>query len=66
MDAFVNRTFVQRLELKGSADANEKVLWFRDWGALQNVRGLENIHVLVRDVREAIIEEQTDEMKSES
>ncbi|KAI4221232.1 MAG: hypothetical protein L6R36_007045 [Xanthoria steineri] len=65
IDAFVNRTFVQKLELDGSADAVEKVLWFKNWGALQSVRGLEHIHVLVKDVPEAIIEEWTDEMRSE-
>lgn len=65
IDAFVNRTFVRRLELEGSADADERVLWFKNWGALQSVRGLEHIHVLVRDVPEAIIEEWTGEVRPE-
>ncbi|KAL8646613.1 MAG: hypothetical protein Q9226_006780 [Calogaya cf. arnoldii] len=64
IDAFVDRTFVKRLELEGDADAGERVLWFKNWGALQSVRGLEHIHVLVKDVLEAIIEEWTGEMKA--
>ena len=58
--------FVKRLELEGDAEAGERVLWFKNWIALQSVRGLERIHVLVRDVPEAIIEEWTGEMAHEA
>ncbi|KAL8852732.1 MAG: hypothetical protein Q9221_002362 [Calogaya cf. arnoldii] len=52
IDAFGERTFVKRLELEGDAEAGERVLWFKNWIALQSVHGLERIHVLVRDVPE--------------
>lgn len=39
---YVNRVFVKDLGL--SAD---KVLWFKNWAALQSVRTVEHIHVMV-------------------
>ncbi|KAK6341171.1 hypothetical protein TWF696_008257 [Orbilia brochopaga] len=39
---FVNRVFVTGLGLPA-----EKVLWFKNWAALQSVRTVEHIHVLV-------------------
>lgn len=62
IDAFVERMFVGRLA-RGEAKtrAGERVLWFKNWGALQSVPGLEHIHVLVRDVAEEIIQEWTGE-----
>ncbi|KAL9025542.1 MAG: hypothetical protein Q9196_005655 [Gyalolechia fulgens] len=58
VDAFVERTFVKRLEREGP-QAGERVLWFKNWGALQSVRGLEHIHVLLRDASESMVEEWT-------
>ncbi|KAL8672094.1 MAG: hypothetical protein Q9168_003426 [Polycauliona sp. 1 TL-2023] len=46
-------------------DVGKRVLWFKNWGALQSVRGLEHIHVLVRDVPEAIVDEWTGETRHE-
>ncbi|KAJ6263299.1 hypothetical protein Dda_1862 [Drechslerella dactyloides] len=40
--AFVNRVFVDGLGLPA-----EQVLWFKNWAALQSVRTVEHIHVLV-------------------
>lgn len=59
-DAFVERTFVNRLEQE-RPQAGDRVLWFKNWGALQSVRGLEHIHVLLRDVSESMVEEWTGE-----
>ncbi|KAL8786848.1 MAG: hypothetical protein Q9195_008041 [Heterodermia aff. obscurata] len=56
IEHFVQRTFVSRLEMEG-AEADEKVVWFKNWVALQSVPGLEHIHVLVKDVPENIIVE---------
>jgi hypothetical protein len=39
--------------------AKERVLWFKNWSALQSVRSLEHIHVLVRDVPDSLITEWT-------
>ncbi|KPI39291.1 N-acetylglucosamine-induced protein 1 [Cyphellophora attinorum] len=54
---FVQKTFIDRVEgLPGPA---EKVMWFKNWTALQSVPGMEHIHVLVRDVPQEIIDEWT-------
>lgn len=58
VEEFVRKTFVDRVkDLPGEA---EKVMWFKNWRALQSVPGMEHIHVLVRDVPENIIHEWTD------
>lgn len=55
--AFVKRHFVDRLGPGGE----DRVLWFKNWEALQSVPALEHIHVLVRDVEPSVIEEWTKE-----
>ncbi|KAK1831723.1 hypothetical protein QBC39DRAFT_350769 [Podospora conica] len=55
--AFVKRYFVDRLGPGGE----DRVLWFKNWVALQSVPALEHIHVLVRDVEPSVIEEWTRE-----
>ena len=62
---FVDATFVARLEEEGVEDARARVLWFKNWTALQSVRALEHVHVLLRDVPERILTEWTGE-KSKS
>ncbi|KAK2008128.1 hypothetical protein LZ32DRAFT_609764 [Colletotrichum eremochloae] len=54
---FVNMYFVNSLGEGGT----ERVVWFKNWVALQSVRTLEHIHVLVRDVDVEIIKEWTEE-----
>ena len=51
---FVKNTFVERLKEEGPG-AEARVLWFKNWTALQSVRGLEHIHVLVRNVSDVVI-----------
>jgi hypothetical protein len=53
--AFVKRYFVDNLGPGGE----DRVLWFKNWVSLQSVRALEHIHILVKDVDPAIIEEWT-------
>ncbi|PQE23529.1 N-acetylglucosamine-induced 1 2 protein [Rutstroemia sp. NJR-2017a BVV2] len=48
---FVKRTFVDRL-----GGDRDRVMWFKNWVALQSVRALEHVHVLVKDVTDADIE----------
>ncbi|WEW57114.1 hypothetical protein PRK78_002574 [Emydomyces testavorans] len=60
IDEFVHRTFVKRLTGE-FADAKERVMWFKNWTALQSVRSLEHVHVLVRGVPDEIIVEWTGE-----
>jgi hypothetical protein len=74
IEDFVRRTFVYRLaeektkghlpgETATTTDAikwaQDRVLWFKNWAALQSVRSLEHIHVLVRDVPDSLITEWT-------
>jgi hypothetical protein len=46
VDEFVDHTFVKGLGVEGL----DRVLWFKNWTGLQSVRGVEHVHVLVRDV----------------
>ncbi|RAH59939.1 hypothetical protein BO85DRAFT_367453 [Aspergillus piperis CBS 112811] len=64
IEAFVQRTFVDavvRDEGVSEAEARDRVLWFKNWAALQSVRSLEHVHVLVRDVSERLLVEWTGE-----
>ena len=53
---FVKRKFVDDLE-----NGEDRVLWFKNWVALQSVRALEHIHVLVREVDDDTLERWTGE-----
>lgn len=57
VENFVHKMFVERVkDLPGPI---EKVMWFRNWTALQSVPGMEHVHVLVRNVPEDVILEWT-------
>ncbi|KAJ1337674.1 DUF3605 domain-containing protein [Microdochium nivale] len=56
---FVRRFFVERLGPGGE----DKVLFFKNWVALQSVRALEHIHVIVRDAPREILEDWTQELE---
>jgi len=56
--AFVKRFFADRLGPGGGS----RVLWFKNWVALQSVRFLEHIHVMVRDVDPELLREWTAEL----
>lgn len=56
---FVNQTFVKRLEREGGAE--DKVLWFKNWTALQSVGALEHFHVMLRNVDESALLDWTGE-----
>ncbi len=57
-EEFVKKVFVEGLRKEGPG-AEVRVLRFDSWTALQSVRGLENIHVLVRDVSDEVVAEPT-------
>jgi hypothetical protein len=57
IENFVQKTFIDRVA--GLPGPHEKVMWFKNWGALQSVPAMEHFHVLVRDVPEEIIAEWT-------
>ena len=57
IDEFVKRTFVERLRNEGASGDN--VMWFKNWVGLQSVRGVEHVHVLVRNAPQSVLEEWT-------
>ncbi|KAF7559976.1 hypothetical protein G7046_g4178 [Stylonectria norvegica] len=54
---FIQRYFVESLGPKGE----DRILWFKNWVALQSVRSLEHIHILVRNVDDETLERWTGE-----
>jgi len=54
INEYVNRVFRQRINEEKPGD---KVLWFKNWIALQSVRGIDHVHILVRDVEDDVIKE---------
>lgn len=75
VQGFVNRVFVKRLARerqqewdgdgkgKEAVAAEDRVLWFKNWTALQSVGALEHFHVLVRGAGEDLLWEWTGEGK---
>ena len=58
IEDFVQVVFTDRLARDG--DGNDRVLWFKNWTALQSVRGLEHVHILIRNAPEDLLEEWTE------
>lgn len=64
VERFVQRTFVEPLSsyrskqgvAENSGTGDDRVLWFRNWTGLQSVRGLEHVHVLVRDAPKTLLD----------
>jgi hypothetical protein len=56
---FVEQYFVKRLEEAG-LEGRERVLWFKNWVSLQSVRGVDHVHVLVRDVPDHLLRKWTE------
>lgn len=61
-EAFIKRQFVDRLGPGGE----DRVVWFKNWVALQSVRALEHIHVLVRNVDDDTLKEWTREQPQQN
>ena len=57
IDEFVKKTFVDRIREEGVPGDN--VMWFKNWVGLQSVRGVEHVHVLVRNAPQSVLEEWT-------
>ncbi|EXJ54473.1 hypothetical protein A1O7_09813 [Cladophialophora yegresii CBS 114405] len=57
VEEFIQSKFMERV--KDLPGEQEKVIWFKNWTALQSVPGMEHVHVLVRDVPDEIIGEWT-------
>ena len=58
IDDFVRKVFTERLALE-SDHPQEQVMWFRNWTGLQSVRGIDHVHVVVRNVKETTLKEWT-------
>ena len=56
VENFVQETFVERI---GASNATDYVLWFKNWSGLQSVPGIDHVHVLVRNVPDALLTEWT-------
>lgn len=61
IDSFVDSTFKSQIKSvsDSSEEDRERVMWFRNRTQWQSVRAVEHVHVLVRDVDEALIEKWT-------
>lgn len=68
IEEFVERAFVRGLEEEGGEgeggkegedSARDRVLWFKNWVSLQSVRGVDHVHVLVKDVSDEMIAKWT-------
>lgn len=60
IEAFVERQFVRTLAQNASIDiddARKRVMWFKNWVSLQSVRGVDHVHVLVKDAPEMLLEQ---------
>ncbi|KAI9723311.1 MAG: hypothetical protein M1812_001194 [Candelaria pacifica] len=53
INAFVTKTFTQELSREGCG--GDRVQWFKNWAQLQSVKGIEHVHILVRDVSREIV-----------
>lgn len=61
VENYVKKTFTDRVRAAGFEDAEDRVMWFKNWAALQSVRGMDHIHILLRDVPEDLIVEWSGE-----
>lgn len=56
MTAGSRRTIEEFVARRFAADVGaENVRWFKNWVALQSVRGVDHVHVLVREVPEGVL-----------
>ena len=54
VDDFIGKEFREKA---GEKEHGSKIIWFKNSTALQSVRSLEHVHVLVRDVEESVLEQ---------
>jgi hypothetical protein len=60
IEDFVERQFVHALAKEAGISnekARERVMWFKNWVSLQSVRGVDHVHVLVRDAPEDLLKQ---------
>lgn len=62
IEGFVERVFVRGIEAaegRGEGEGRDRVCWFKNWVSLQSVRGVDHVHVLVRDAPGGLVERWT-------
>ena len=60
IEEFVESHFVRALaEEEGISlvEAKSRVMWFKNWVSLQSVRGVDHVHVLVKDAPESLLQQ---------
>jgi hypothetical protein len=60
IEGFVERQFVCTLAKDASIsidEARKRIMWFKNWVSLQSVRGVDHVHVLVKDAPESLLEQ---------
>jgi hypothetical protein len=60
IEEFVERQFVFTLakeETISVDDARKRIMWFKNWVSLQSVRGVDHVHVLVKDAPISLLEQ---------
>jgi len=63
IENFVENHFVRALAAKegiSSVEAKSRVMWFKNWVSLQSVRGVDHVHVLVKDAPESLLQKWFD------
>lgn len=56
IEEFVEKFFIRELGERGA----ERVLWFKNWVSLQSVRGVDHVHVLVKDAPQELLARWTE------
>jgi len=63
IEEFVENHFVRALAAEegiGFVEAKSRVMWFKNWVTLQSVRGVDHVHVLVKDAPESLLQQWFD------
>jgi hypothetical protein len=63
IEKFVECHFVRALaaaEGISPVEAKSRVMWFKNWASLQSVRGVDHVHVLVKDAPESLLQQWFD------
>lgn len=60
IEDFVKRQFVSTLAKEEGiaiSEARDRIMWFKNWVSLQSVRGVDHVHVLVRDAPKPLLDQ---------
>jgi hypothetical protein len=63
IEEFVESRFVRALAAEEGisvVEARSRVMWFKNWVSLQSVRGVDHVHVLVKDAPRSLLQHRFD------